>query len=214
MEQRPGPGRRAAGAAPYREHDHPRPRHRPGGRHGERGRRPLPIFSWRPRRTAAADPTRCSGRAALRCAHEWARSNCPAGAGICHQARCKLRRHRRRPRRACGGRRLYSLLDQSSGQLRRPRSVARRRGRIKHARAEAAAATAELAAKMAAHMQTLHRPVGDLPQDQPAAPFTGARIEFGTQHEAEAKALLRTSLIAGRLRFRSRNAPGSTPGVG
>jgi len=80
---------------------------------------------------------------------------------------------------------------------------------IKHApRGRRPAATAELAAKMAAHVQTLIDRSAVYLKISVLRPLPAAEIEFGTQHDGDAKALLRTEFcLPAAFVANPRNAP-------
>ena len=80
---------------------------------------------------------------------------------------------------------------------------------IKHApRGGRPAATAELAAKMAAHVQTLIDQSAVYLKISFLRPLPTAEIEFGTQHEGDARALLRTEFgLPAAFVTNPRNAP-------
>jgi hypothetical protein len=80
---------------------------------------------------------------------------------------------------------------------------------IKHApRGGRPAATAELAAKMAAHVQTLIDQSAVYLKISFLRPLPVAEIEFGTQHEGDVKALLRTEFgLPAAFVANPRNAP-------
>jgi hypothetical protein len=105
--------------------------------------------------------------------------------------------------------RLYSLLMNHAADFVDRDLLRAGADAIKHApRGGRPAATAELAAKMAAHVQTLIDQSVVYLKISFLRPLPAAEIEFGTQHEVEAKVLLRTEfgLPAGFV-ANPRNAP-------
>ena len=105
--------------------------------------------------------------------------------------------------------RLYSLLMSHAADFVDRDLLRAGADAIKHApRGGRPAATAELAAKMAAHVQTLLDQSAVYLKISLLRPLPAARIEFGTQHENEDKVLLRTEfeLPAGFV-ANPRNAP-------
>ena len=105
--------------------------------------------------------------------------------------------------------RLYSLLMSHAADFVDRDLLRAGADAIKHApRGGRPAATAELAAKMAAHVQTLIDQSAVYLKISFLRPLPAAEIEFGTQHEVVAKALLRTEfgLPAGFV-ANPRNAP-------
>jgi len=105
--------------------------------------------------------------------------------------------------------RLYSLLMSHAADFVDRDLLRAGADAIRHApRGGRPAATAELAAKMAAHVQTLIDQSAVYLKISFLRPLPAAEIEFGTQHEVEAKALLRTEfgLPAGFV-ANPRNAP-------
>jgi hypothetical protein len=105
--------------------------------------------------------------------------------------------------------RLYSLLMSHAADFVDRDLLRAGADAIKHApRGGRPAATAELATKMAAHVQTLLDQSAVYLKISLLRPLPAARIEFGTQHEVEGKVLLRTEfeLPAGFV-ANPRNAP-------
>jgi hypothetical protein len=105
--------------------------------------------------------------------------------------------------------RLYSLLMSHAADFVDRDLLRAGADAIKHApRGGRPAATAELATKMAAHVQTLLDQSAVYLKISLLRPLPAARIEFGTQHEIEGKVLLRTDfeLPAGFV-ANPRNAP-------
>ncbi|HJR23093.1 MAG TPA: hypothetical protein VJ822_15785 [Dongiaceae bacterium] len=105
--------------------------------------------------------------------------------------------------------RLYSLLMRYAADFVDRDLLRAGADAIKHApRGGRPAATAALAAKMAAHVQTLIDQSAVYLKISFLRPLPAAEIEFGTQHEGEAKAVLRTEFgLPAAFVANPRNAP-------
>ena len=105
--------------------------------------------------------------------------------------------------------RLYSLLMSHAAEFVDRDLLRAGADAIKHApRGGRPAATTELAAKMAAHVQTLIDQSAVYLKISLLRPLPAAQIEFGTRHEGEGKALLRTEFeLPAAFVANPRNAP-------
>jgi hypothetical protein len=105
--------------------------------------------------------------------------------------------------------RLYSLLMSHAADFIDRDLLRAGADAIKHApRGARPAATAELATKMAAHVQTLLDQSAVYLKISLLRPLPAAQIEFGTQHEVEGKVLLRTEFeLPAAFVANPRNAP-------